>query len=90
MVPVPDAQAQEAIIAKFDTLVRSIENHEAWTPPKPHPTLFHIWNFVKGSQYIMTELENIRHGRPVQHPNQIPAYQEGEFVHGGCPPPSFL
>jgi hypothetical protein len=41
-------------------------------PPQPHPGLFQLWDFVKRSHYIMTELDNILEGKPVLHPDQVP------------------
>jgi hypothetical protein len=78
MVPIPDAQAQADITAKLNTLALALESHEKWTPPRPHPTLFHIWDFVKRSHYIMTELDNIRHGRELKYPDQIPSLNSGK------------
>ncbi|KFH41793.1 hypothetical protein ACRE_074870 [Hapsidospora chrysogenum ATCC 11550] len=80
MVPIPDAQAQADITAKLNALALALESHDKWTPPRPHPTLFHIWDFVKRSHYIMTELDNIRHGRELKHPDQIPSLNSGWTV----------
>lgn len=77
MVPIPMGAAREDIAFRLQTLVNTIEAHDAWTPPSPHPGLFQLWDFVKKSHYIMTELENIRAGREVQHPDQIPPNDAG-------------
>lgn len=78
MVPIPDPAAQEAIAAKLDDFAKALERHPNWTPPRPHPGLLHVWDFVKRSHYIMTEIDNIRHGRPLKYPDQIPAQEGGE------------
>lgn len=79
MVPIPSPQDQEDITSKLAALATTLEAHEAWTPPRPHPSLLQIWDFVKRSHYIMTEIDNIRHGRPLQYPDQIPTNEEGEL-----------
>lgn len=74
----PSTEARQDIIAKLTELVTALEAHPSWTPPQPHPGLFHVWDFVSRSRYIMTELDNIEAGRPVQHPEQIPPNNNGE------------
>lgn len=56
---------------KPDNWGRAIEAHELWTPPKPSPTLYWVWDFVKRSKYMLSEFENIQHGRPLQYPDQF-------------------
>ncbi|KAM0562476.1 hypothetical protein ACHAPJ_002166 [Fusarium lateritium] len=68
----PAPERREEITAAFASLISAIESHPQWTPPNIPPGLFHVWDFVKRSHYIMTELDNIAAGRPVQHPAQIP------------------
>ncbi|CAG9996546.1 unnamed protein product [Clonostachys byssicola] len=76
MVPVPDESARADITARLDSLASAMEQHPQWTPPNPHPALLQLWDFVKRSHYIMTELENIRTGRPLKHPDQIPPHED--------------
>ena len=77
-MPIPDPETQANLVAKLDDFAKAIESHKDWTPPKPHPALFHTWDFVKRSHYIMTEIENIRQGKELQYPGQIPAQEGGK------------
>jgi hypothetical protein len=77
MPSLPPAADREAILSGLDALKSSLEAHPSWpsgdnTAPPP-PSLHHIWDFVKRSHYIMSELDNILEGRPLQHPEQIPS-----------------
>lgn len=83
MVPIPDTDTQADLVSKLDDWARAIEGHELWTPPNPHPSLFHTWDFVKRSHYIMSEIENIRLGKELKFPDQIPPNKDGEL----SPPP---
>ncbi|KAK1721774.1 hypothetical protein BDP67DRAFT_539878 [Colletotrichum lupini] len=58
-------------------LIDAIEAHPAWSPPNPHKGLFHVWDYVNRSRYIMTELDHIRDGEPVRYPEQIPQQDIG-------------
>ncbi|KAF5983304.1 hypothetical protein FCOIX_3293 [Fusarium coicis] len=68
----PTPEQRETITARLEDLVTAIESHSQWTPPNVDRGLFHVWDFVKRSHYIMTELDNIAAGQKVQHPEQIP------------------
>ncbi|KAF9875618.1 hypothetical protein CkaCkLH20_06999 [Colletotrichum karsti] len=68
-LPSPEARAN--ITERLSDLIRAIEAHPAWDPENPHRGLFHVWDFVNRSRYIMTELDHIRDGEPVQYPEQI-------------------
>ncbi|KAF4453102.1 hypothetical protein F53441_4162 [Fusarium austroafricanum] len=70
----PTPEQREAITARLADLISAIESHPQWTPSNVDRGLFHVWDFVKRSHYIMTELDNIAAGRDVQHPKQIPKY----------------
>ncbi|KXH59908.1 hypothetical protein CSAL01_02493 [Colletotrichum salicis] len=74
-LPSPEHRAK--IIEKFSELIDAIEAHPAWSPPNPHKGLFHVWDYVNRSRYIMTELDHIRDGEPVQYPEQIPQQDIG-------------
>lgn len=89
MVPIPQGAAREDIVFGLSALLNAIEAHPAWTntaatpttttsQPQPHPGLFQLWDFVKRSHYIMTELDNIQEGKPVQHADQIPPAEMAE------------
>jgi len=50
----------------------AVTEHPLWKdPPNPNPTLYHVWDLVMRSKYMLSEYENIRAGRPLQHPNQF-------------------
>lgn len=79
-VAIPPLQVRDDITARLSDLVQALEAHPSWTTATPPPrNLFHVWDFVKRSHYIMTELDNIEHGRPTRHPEQIPRNAGGEF-----------
>ncbi|KAI9167504.1 hypothetical protein HJFPF1_03632 [Paramyrothecium foliicola] len=73
----PPTAVRETILSDFDSLIRALESHPSWpasgsTAP-PHPSLYHVWDFVNRSRYIMTEIDNIRDGKPLRHPEQVPS-----------------
>ncbi|KAF5631021.1 hypothetical protein F25303_9788 [Fusarium sp. NRRL 25303] len=68
----PTVEQRQDITARLADLISAIESHAQWTPPNVDRGLFHVWDFVKRSHYVMTELDNIAAGRKVQHPEQIP------------------
>ncbi|KAM0436020.1 hypothetical protein ACHAPT_002912 [Fusarium lateritium] len=70
----PAPEVREEITACLGDLVSALEAHPMWTPPSPPRGLFHVWDFVCRSRYIMTELDNIYAGRPTKHPEQIPKH----------------
>ncbi|TDZ18476.1 hypothetical protein Cob_v008708 [Colletotrichum orbiculare MAFF 240422] len=74
-IPSPEVRAD--IIDRLSDLIKAIEAHPAWIPPNPNRGLFHIWDFVNRSRYILTEVYNIRDGQPVKHPEQIPQQKSG-------------
>ncbi|KAF0323218.1 hypothetical protein GQ607_009557 [Colletotrichum asianum] len=67
----PSPEVRATIIERLSELIIAIEAHPAWNPENPHRGLFHVWDFVSRSRYIMTELDHIRDGEPVQYPEQI-------------------
>ncbi|KAH7159901.1 hypothetical protein B0J13DRAFT_116004 [Dactylonectria estremocensis] len=70
---IPAPEVRKAITDRLSELVEALEGHSAWTPTNPPRSLFFIWDFVKRSHYIMTELDNISNGHPIKHPEQIPS-----------------
>ncbi|KFY17697.1 hypothetical protein V491_04951 [Pseudogymnoascus sp. VKM F-3775] len=59
---------QVLILGPFD---KAIENHELWVPPTPNQTLYHVWDFLNRSKYMLSEFDNIEAGRALTHPNQF-------------------
>jgi hypothetical protein len=46
--------------------------HPQWRdPPNQNPTLYHVWDFVMRSLYMLSEYDNIKAGRPLEHPEQF-------------------
>ncbi|KAF4984149.1 hypothetical protein FZEAL_594 [Fusarium zealandicum] len=69
---IPPPAVRKDITNRLGELVLALEAHPEWTPPSPPRGLYHVWDFVCRSRYIMGELDNISAGRPTQHPEQIP------------------
>lgn len=76
MVKIPTEENRQRVVTLLEDFIKLLESHSGWTPPRPNAALFHVWDFVKRSQYIATELDNIRQGKPVAFPDQIPSYNK--------------
>jgi hypothetical protein len=74
----PSPEARDEILGKMADLLKAIEAHPKWTPPSLDPGLFHVWDFVNRSRYIVEELDNIKEGKELKHPEQIPKNEGGE------------
>ncbi|KFX90349.1 hypothetical protein O988_04198 [Pseudogymnoascus sp. VKM F-3808] len=71
MPAAPTPEKRAAMEQKLGELIQAIENHELWTPPTPNQTLYHVWDFLNRSKYMLSEFDNIEAGRPLTHPNQF-------------------
>jgi len=70
----PIDQERHDVDVRLEDLLDAITQHPQWkNPPNQHPTLYHVWDFVMRSKYMLSEYENIKAGRPIQHPNQFPS-----------------
>ncbi|KFY58281.1 hypothetical protein V496_06188 [Pseudogymnoascus sp. VKM F-4515 (FW-2607)] len=69
LIATPEKRA--TIERKLGELIQAIENHELWVPPSPNQTLYHVWDFLKRSKYMLSEFDNIEAGRALTHPNQF-------------------
>ncbi|KFY17001.1 hypothetical protein V492_00966 [Pseudogymnoascus sp. VKM F-4246] len=67
--PTPEKRA--ALDQKLGELIQAIESHELWVPPTPNQTLYHVWDFLNRSKYMLSEFDNIEAGRALTHPNQF-------------------
>ncbi len=76
----PTAEVRTEIIDKLSMFISAIETHPEWKPT-PNPSLHHVWDFVQRTRYMMTELDNIEAGRPLQHPEQLPMKCNYSFLH---------
>ncbi|KAL2020355.1 hypothetical protein VTK56DRAFT_8484 [Thermocarpiscus australiensis] len=71
----PDPQARLTASTRLTALIDELASHPQMRPPTVHPTLYHVWDFANRTRYMLSELDTIAAGRPVQHPEQIPGYQ---------------
>jgi hypothetical protein len=85
MVAVPSTEDQSVLVTKLKDLIKAIESEPAWTPPKPHAGLLHVWDFVQRTHYMMLNVENIRTGAPIEHPEAIPKNDKGIYIPYPCP-----
>ncbi|KFZ17706.1 hypothetical protein V502_04439 [Pseudogymnoascus sp. VKM F-4520 (FW-2644)] len=77
LTPTPEKRA--TMERKVGELIQAIENHELWVPPTPNQTLYHVWDFLSRSKYMLSEFDNIEAGRALAHPNQFrpaPVYED--------------
>lgn len=72
----PDPAVRETITARLAELVDAVLAHPQMQPPNRNPTLYHVWDFAMRTKYIVSELENVEAGRPVQYPEQLPGYKK--------------
>lgn len=80
----PSPALRDTVSAKLDELVEAVVAHPRMrTASSRHPTFYHVWDFAMRTRYIVSELDNVAAGRPVQHPEQLPGYRkpavEGKF-----------
>ncbi|KAK5988987.1 hypothetical protein PT974_10485 [Cladobotryum mycophilum] len=74
---IPSTEARATLSAKMDDFLQSIQAIPEFNtnPAQSDKGLFYIWDFVMRTKYILSELDNIVEGKPVQHPEQIPSYK---------------
>jgi len=74
------AQQRAVLDASLAKMISAIEEHPKWKGlANPNPALYHVWDFVNRSKYMLSEFENIRTGSPVQFPDQFrPAPGKGD------------
>ncbi|KAK3357184.1 hypothetical protein B0T25DRAFT_516671 [Lasiosphaeria hispida] len=78
----PDLSTRNEIEAQLEDLATAIASHPKMQAPNRHPTLFHTWDFVMRTKYILSELDNVEAGRPIRFPEQISDYRSS-----GAPQP---
>lgn len=82
----PGPPLRQTLSTRLKALADAITAHPQMQPPHRHPTLYHTWDFAMRTHYILSELDNILAGRPIQHPAQVPDYEgppaggSGEFI----------
>jgi hypothetical protein len=71
----PDRPAAEEKEQELNPRNRALLAHPEWkNPPNHNLMLYYIWDFVMRSKYMLSEYDNVKAGRPVQHANQ---FQQG-------------
>ncbi|KAK4106921.1 hypothetical protein N658DRAFT_491542 [Parathielavia hyrcaniae] len=60
----PPLAARQVVAAKLTALTA----HPQMQPRRRHRTLFHILDFAMRTDYVLSELDNIEAGPPLQHP----------------------
>jgi hypothetical protein len=65
--------SSQELLGRSDAInFSAIVEHPLFKPPPfQHPTLYFTWDFVMRSKYMLSEYDNIRAGRPLQHPQQF-------------------
>ncbi|KAK0711541.1 hypothetical protein B0H67DRAFT_555504 [Lasiosphaeris hirsuta] len=71
----PDISIRKEIEARLEDLAGAITSHPKMQAPNRHPTMFHMWDFVMRTKYIVSELDNVEAGRPIRFPEQIVDYR---------------
>jgi hypothetical protein len=72
----PSPAIREEIGSRLADFIAAIILHPKFQMPFRHPTLVQIWDFAMRTKYILSELDNVEAGLPVQFPDQIPDYDE--------------
>ncbi|KAH8169725.1 hypothetical protein LIA77_10269 [Sarocladium implicatum] len=82
-MPLPSQAVQTAAVDSLTKLTTALQTHPQWKPvtgsepaSPSHRTLFFLWDFASRTKYMLQELENIKEGKDVAHPEQLPK-QEG-------------
>ncbi|KIN03834.1 hypothetical protein OIDMADRAFT_158705 [Oidiodendron maius Zn] len=68
----PTQEQRSEVESRLKDTVESLLAHPQWKdPPNQNPTLYHVWDFVMRSLYMLSEYDNIKLGRRLQHPEQF-------------------
>ncbi|KAH6604306.1 hypothetical protein Trco_007752 [Trichoderma cornu-damae] len=79
MAPVPSPEILAAIAAKLDALILAVESHPQFNRAAPSGGLFHVWDFVNRTKYMLSEVDGIRQpGYRFRHEGQIKITKRGE------------
>ncbi|TFB00602.1 hypothetical protein CCMA1212_007276 [Trichoderma ghanense] len=81
MPPIPSPETRTAISSKLATLIQTIESDPSFdrTSPSAGAGLFHMWDFAKRTEYMLSEVENIRQpGYEFRLPGQIKITARGD------------
>ncbi|GFP59487.1 hypothetical protein TASIC1_0013018300 [Trichoderma asperellum] len=81
MPPVPSPEIRATIAEKLGQLSLAVETSPGFNRDSPAASggLFHIWDFVKRTEYMLSEVEGIRQpGYEFKHAGQIKITKRGE------------
>ncbi|EGR46507.1 uncharacterized protein TRIREDRAFT_109729 [Trichoderma reesei QM6a] len=78
MSNIPSPETRTAISSKLTTLIQTIESDPAFDRSSPSG-LFHMWDFAKRTEYMLSEVDNIRQpGYEFRLPGQIKITARGD------------
>jgi len=66
----PTPQQLTEIDSRLGALLQAITSHPNWAG-QSNPTLYNLWDFVSRSKYLLSEYDNVKAGRAVEHPEQF-------------------
>ncbi|KAL6871910.1 hypothetical protein J3F83DRAFT_713790 [Trichoderma novae-zelandiae] len=81
MAAIPPPETRASIASKLATLIQTIEADPAFdrTSPSASGGLFHVWDFAKRTDYMLSEVDNIRQpGYEFRFPGQIKITARGD------------
>lgn len=68
MPGLPSTAQREVLATKLAEFLTAIEAHPKWCTTNPDKGLFYIWDFVNRTKYMAEELDNIKDGKQLRHP----------------------
>lgn len=72
MAAVPSPEVRAAIAAKLNDLIEVVESNPQFGPTAASASLFHIWEFARLTEYMLSEVDGIRQqGYQFKHAGQI-------------------
>ena len=84
-IPLPSQAVQSAASDSLTKLITALQSHPQWKPvtgseqaSPAHRTLFFLWDFASRTKYMLQELDNLKDGKDVAHPDQLPKQEGGE------------
>jgi hypothetical protein len=77
----PSPAARQAVSDALAALIAAIQDHPAFAPSNMNPTIYHVWDFLQRSRYMLSEYESIRDGKKLTHPEQFGQGNLGRWPH---------
>ncbi|KAH0495747.1 hypothetical protein TgHK011_009278 [Trichoderma gracile] len=81
MSSIPSPETRTAISSKLTSLIQTIESDPSFDRSSPSSSagLFHMWDFAKRTEYMLSEVDNIRQpGYEFRLPGQIKIAARGD------------